>query len=208
MNKVVVQTLAIIVVLFFSSFSQATLITNLNQLEIDTGDYANAEDQLTTDLLGVNYISIGDFDWAWVSSLNLEQSAGNTLYAPEVQENWRFATVDDLLMLKVDTIVDQFTDNDGNLIQAMEFFNSDETLLAPSSVNDLKNNHVASEWTIPDSDPFGIWEIFRQYDTFYVRDSSAAPAPGAPKPIPEPLTIIIFATALIALQAVSRKKSA
>jgi MSHA biogenesis protein MshQ len=53
MNKSVVNLLIILVALFFSSVAQATLITNLTQAELDSGDYSNAEDQLTNNLLGV-----------------------------------------------------------------------------------------------------------------------------------------------------------
>ena len=81
-----------------------------------------------------------------VSSKNLEFSRGNTLYAPTVQKNWQFAN-DELLSLltsKELTLID-FTDDNGELILSLQFFNSDNTLLESSSEGDLVNGFVASE---------------------------------------------------------------
>jgi len=201
MNKFVVNTLILLVLSIFSSISQATLLTNLTQAELDSKDYSNAEDQLTSNLEGANYVSYKGYDWAWVSSLNLESSVGNILYAPEVQENWQFADAGLLTILKELTIVN-FTDDNGNLIQAMEYFNSDHTQLESTSEHDFSVGFVSSEWTVPGT---FFWDIYSQQETFYVRESSVAPTPV--KPIPEPLSILIFATALFILQTNLRKKS-
>ena len=71
MNKL--NTLIISVLSLFSAVSQATLITNLTQAELAAKDYVNAEDQLTADLQGINYITYQGYDWAWVSPVNIEQ---------------------------------------------------------------------------------------------------------------------------------------
>lgn len=202
MNKFAVSVLMFFICLSFSPFSQATLITNLTQVELDSGDYSDAEDHLTSDLLGVNYINYKGYDWAWVSSMNIEFSVGNTLYAPEVQKEWQFADNTLLNILKNELTLSHFTDDDGALIQSLEFFNSNETLLASSSLNDFNNDFVSSEWTIPGSSL--IWQVLKPQDTFYVRE--ALSPVGNPTPIPEPLSIIIFATALLALQIKLKKK--
>lgn len=195
MNKFVVNIFIFIVALSFSSLSQAILITNLTTEELDSADYSNAEDQLTSDLLGVNYITYKGYDWAWVSPVNLESSGGNKLYAPELQENWLFA--DDALIniLKTELTLADFTDTNGNIIQSVEFFNSTYDHV---DIADFNSDFVNSEWTIDGSFMSGL---FGGQETFYVRDLSATP----PKPIPEPLTILVFATAFILLQTKLRK---
>lgn len=198
MNKFVVNIFIFIVVLSFSSLSQATLITNLTTAELESADYSNAEDQLTSDLLGVNYITYKGYDWAWVSPVNLESSGGNKLYAPELQENWLFA--DDALIniLKTELTLADFTDADDNIIQAVEFFNSNYVHV---DTDDFNSDFVNSEWTVEGSFMSGL---FGGQETFYVRDLSATPT----KPIPEPLTILLLASAFILLHTKLRKKSA
>jgi hypothetical protein len=204
MNKFVVIIFIFIVALSFSSLSQATLITNLTQVEIDSGDYSNAEDHLTDGLLGVNYINYKGYDWAWVSSMNLELSGANILYAPEIQKNWQFADNALLTILRNELTSADFTDNNGDLIQALSFFNSDNTLLDSTSVRDFTAGFVSSEWTVPGSTL--MWDLFSQQDTFYVRE---APTSGAnPTPIPEPLTILLLASSFILLHTRLRNKSA
>ncbi len=198
MNKFVVNIFIFIVALSFSSLSQATLITNLTTAELDSADYSNAEDHLTSDLLGVNYITYKGYDWAWVSPVNLESTGGNKLYTPELQKNWLFA--DDALIniLKTELTLADFTDVDGNIIQAVEFFNSNYVHVDTA---DFNSDFVNSEWTVEGSFMSGL---FGGQETFYVRDLSATP----PKPIPEPFTILLFASAFILLHTKLRKKSA
>lgn len=204
MNKFVVNIFIFLVVLSFSSLSQATLITNLTQVEIDSGDYSNAVDHLTDDLLGVNYINYKGYDWAWVSSMNLELSGANTLYAPEIQKDWQFADNSLLNILRSELTLADFTDNNGALIQSLPFFNSDNTLLDSTSARDFNAGFVSSEWTVPGASI--MWDLFSQQDTFYVRE---APTAGTnPIPIPEPLSILMFASAFILLHAKLRNKSA
>jgi len=200
MNKFVVNIFIFIVVLSFSSLSQATLITNLTTAELESADYSNAEDQLTSDLLGVNYITYKGFDWAWVSPVNLESSGGNKLYAPELQENWLFA--DDALIniLKTELTLADFTDADDNIIQAVEFFNSNYVHVDTA---DFNSDFVNSEWTVEGSFMSGL---FGGQETFYVRE--ALTAGTNPTPIPEPLSLFMFASAFILLHAKLRKKSA
>ncbi|KGJ94299.1 hypothetical protein [Colwellia psychrerythraea] len=199
MNKFVVYIVIFIVALSFSSLSQATLITNLTQVEIDSADYSNAEDHLTDDLLGVNYINYKGYDWAWVSPVNLETSGGNTLYAPELQKNWLFADNALLNILKNELTLADFTNDSGDIIHSVEFFNSNYEHV---DVADFNSDFVNSEWTVEGSFMSGL---FGGQETFYVRE---APTAGiSPTPIPEPLTILIFASAFILLHTKLRKKS-
>jgi len=198
MNKFAVIIQTIIVVLFFSSISQATLITNLTQAELDSGDYSNAEDHLTSDLLGVNYINYKGFDWAWASKVNIEDFEGvNTLYAPGVQKNWQFADAGLLKILKEELDITDFTDDNNQIIHASSFFNS--TFVDVDGIN-FRPDSLSSEWVSADN-PWA--SLLGAYETFYVRKTVT----NNPKPIPEPLSIFIFATALIALQIKMRNKS-
>ena len=197
MNKFAVNALIFVVFLSFSSVSQATLITNLTQVELDFRDFTNSEDHLTSDLLGINYINYKGYDWAWVSPVNLENFASNTLYAPELQKNWEFADQTLLKILKTELTLADFTDQNGDIIHSAEFFNSEYDYVDEAN---FISDAVNSEWVEQDAFMVGL---FGGYDTFYVR----ATLTPSPKPIPEPLTIIIFATALIALQLKLRKKS-
>ena len=197
MNKFAVNALIFVVFLSFSSVSQATLITNLTQVELDFRDFTNSEDHLTSDLLGINYINYKGYDWAWVSPVNLEHFASNTLYAPELQKNWEFADQTLLKILKTELTLADFTDHNGYIIHSAEFFNSEYDYVDEAN---FISDAVNSEWVEQDAFMVGL---FGGYDTFYVR----ATLTPSPKPIPEPLTIIIFATALIALQLKLRKKS-
>ena len=197
MNKFAVNTLIFVVFLSFSSVSQATLITNLTQVELDSRDFTNSEDHLTSDLLGINYINYKGYDWAWVSPVNLESFAGNTLYAPELQKNWQFADQTLLDILKTELTIADFTDQNDKVIHSAEFFNSVYDYIDEAN---FISDAVSSEWVEPTTVMVGL---FGGYDTFYVRPTLTSTS----KPITEPLTIIIFATALIALQIKLRKKS-
>jgi hypothetical protein len=201
MNKFVVSILIFVVFFAFSSISQATLITNLSDYELENRIYDDSIDHLTSDLLGINYITHEGYDWAWVSPVNLEYSEGNTLYDAELQKNWEVADTGLLTILRNDLTLAHFTNAvSGEIIQAVQFFNSDFTHV---DEGDFNSGFVSSELTESDSFMSGFWG---GQETFYVRDLSAAPE--APKPIPEPLSIIIFATALIALQIKTKQKSA
>ena len=192
MNKFVVNVLIFLVFLSFASSSQATLITNLTQAELDSRDYSNAEDHLVNNLLGINYINYKGYDWAWVSPVNLESFGGNTLYAPELQKNWKFADQTLLNILKTELTLADFTTDNGDTIHSAQFFNSEFDYVDETNFN---SGLVSSEWTAPDAFMVGF---FGGFETFYVRKTTDSPS------IPEPSTLIIFALGLIAL--VSKKR--
>ena len=192
MNKFAVTALIFFISIAFSSLSQATLITNLTQTELDDRDFSNAEDHLTDDLLDVNYINYKGYDWAWVSPVNVETFAGNTLYAPELQKNWLFADESLLNILKTELTLADFTSDSGDIIQSAQFFNStfehvDDDNFGPDALR--------SELTDPSDFMVSLYEGF---ETFYVRKTND------PTLIPEPSILMIFAFGLITLA--SRKK--
>ncbi|PCI52174.1 MAG: hypothetical protein COB45_13840 [Gammaproteobacteria bacterium] len=188
MIKFTVKILVFFISLSFVSIANATLITNLTQVELDTHDYTNAEDKLVDSLLGVNYINYKGYDWAWVSPVNVEYYTNtftNTLYAPELQKNWQFADSALLNILKTELTLADFT-NGNDIIQAAQFFNSDFDY-----VDSTEFDTASSEW-IAQNDPLVLF--LNTAETFYVR----------PSKVPEPTTLMIFSLGLIAL--VSRKK--
>jgi hypothetical protein len=194
MNKFVVNTLMVLVLSLFSLVSQATLITNLTQAELAAKDYANAEDQLTADLQGINYITYQGYDWAWVSPVNIEEFAGNVLYAPEVQGNWQFADKGLLNILKTELALADFTNDEGEYIHAAQYFNS--VFVHIDEINFI-SGYVSSEWT----EPGAFYEsFFGGFETFYVRNSFSVQSAPIPSTIPEPLTSLIFVLSLIIMQ--------
>ncbi len=194
MIKFAVNILIAFVFLSFFSVSQATPITNLTQDELDAYDYTNAEDHLLDSLLGVNYINYKGYDWAWVSPVNLEDYYGqNTLYAPELHQNWQFADPTLLNILKTELTLADFTDSNGNTIHAAQFFNSDFHYVDEDNFD--PEPLISSEWISPDA---FMASFFGQFETFYVRNASE------PNPAPEPSTLMIFALGLIALASKKR----
>lgn len=193
MNKLIVNILILFVFFSYTSTSQATLITNLTQGELDSRDYSNSEDHLFDNLLGVNYINYKGYDWAWVSPVNLEDFYGqNTLYAPKLQKNWEFADQTLLNILKTELTLANFTDINGAVIHAAQFFNSDFHSVDEDNFNP---DSLSSEWYLPDA---FMPSFYGQYETFYVRKTNNS------TPVPEPSTLMIFALGIIALA--SKKK--
>ena len=142
---------------------------------------------ITTDLTDNNYINHNGLDIAWVSPVNTPVFGLNTLYAPDalhVHEGWRFATEDELNIIKSLTLESFFHYEDSNgkyYKHAVEFWNSNFDYI---DINDFEDGNIRSNWSSSDY----------SYETFYVRTTE----------VPEPSTLMIFSIALIALA--SRKK--
>ena len=144
---------------------------------------------ITTDLTSDDYVSYKGLDWAWASPVNAETFGTNVLKLPGFHVGWRFATANELNILKSDLGLAAFTKTNSQqqntYIQAVEYWNTEfvnisESLTAefPLTTMDFGNGEVWSDWSAPSS-----------YDTFYVRET----------PVPEPTTLMIFSMALIAL---------
>lgn len=182
-----------------SSFSQAGIITNLTQVELDNSNFVNAEDKLTDDLLNINFITFGNWDFVWASPVNIaDYYSDNTLYTPDVQKNWDFAEnhSDALnILMNVLTVDDFYDDINNRYIQGTQFFNTDFHYVD----NDDFGNR-ASQFTAQDNPFRGFYE---QYETFFVRAVANRPSQESAS-VPEPATLLIFSFALIALSLRSR----
>lgn len=194
-----------IMCLVFSNASNAILITDSSLL--------TSEHYVT---YTGNDITI---DYAWASMVNVEYfgdpdlDTTNRLYAPETHQGWGYADAGDLEILFANFTLDSFTNGDGTYIQAVSFWNTvfDDIVLRlniagvdmvfDGNIFDYTSGKVSSSWASAGED--GIQTNGAGNETFYVRKTLTS----TPKPIPEPLTNIIFSTALIALQIKLRKKS-
>ncbi|WP_286234697.1 PEP-CTERM sorting domain-containing protein [Thalassotalea sediminis] len=199
MNKFI----SLILLSFCITFvSNATLITNLSQFDLENKNYVNAEDQLTTDLAGVHYVSSNGWDYAWASPVNAESWGTNTLHAPLVQENWHYATLEQLVYIFEVLTLDAFTlkDDQGTItgyIHAVEYFNSVFTGLSQNILSQDTVTTTDFETGIIASDPngVGLLPFYLDFaDTFYVRESSLAPEPNQ---VPEPTTVLLLALGVL-----------
>jgi hypothetical protein len=153
---------------------------------------------LITDLTENDYITIDELDWAWASTVNVENhtATGNTLSGPGGDFGWRYATIDELSLFKSDSTalsLLQYEDANGVIAykNALSYWNDIilELKLGPvifginNDIDDFNDDFINSALT---ADP-GQFD----YLTFYVRNT--------PSQVPEPTTIMIFAIALIAL---------
>lgn len=190
-----------------SSVSHATLITNLTQAELDNRDYSNAVDQLSSASENLHYVSVNGWDYAWVSPVNAETWGTNTLYAPEVQQNWTYATLDQLVFIHQVLTLDAFTikDEQGNTtgyIHAVEYFNSVFTGLNQNildqdlvTTSDFVTGIIASE-----RNEAGLIPFYLDFaDTFYVRESLAV-KPPVDVPEPTSLFLIMFGLLFVAFR--------
>jgi len=162
-----------------------------------------------------NYITFehdeATLSWAWASNYNVQNYTVfgdliNEFSGPETQEGWRLATDDEISYFKRDLTASNFFDQtSGIAITAISFFNTNPA--KGVSVSDFNINDISFDY-IENSTMDGIFSYYAEgaFDTFFVSDSLAGTS--GPRPIPEPLTIILFATALITLQIRQNKKSA
>lgn len=168
--------LCVIFSFIFASTSKATLIT--------------------TELTDNNYINYNGLDIAWVSPVNypligLSSLLGpNTLYAPNalhIDEGWRFASQEELDIIKSLTLDHFFHYEDSNIKyykNAVEYWNTDYIHI---DIDDFVSGRIHSDWGTSNPVNFG-------FETFYVRTTE----------VPEPSTLMVFALGLIAL--VSKKR--
>lgn len=132
---------------------------------------------INTDLTEDDFISYQGIDWAWASPVNIQiwGSNENELMLPEFHSGWRFATLNELNILKTDLGLAAFMRLDGSYIQAVRYWN---TTFTHVDSGDFFSGYISSQWGSG------------SYETFYVRESI---------PVPEPTTLLIFAMGLIGL---------
>lgn len=177
------QIVILVVVYTLSFFSSASLITN--------------------DLTEDSFYTYAELDWAWVSPVNIQfigcsnlvlnpdlyltsvysdpnNSCDNQLLDPSFHAGWRFATDDELQILKNEISLSNFIRADFSFINATMYWNTSFTHV---DYVDFMNGNFSSQWGNS------------TFETFYVRDA---------KTVPEPTTLMIFALGLITLAV--RKK--
>jgi len=145
---------------------------------------------ILSDLTEDNYIVHENLQWAWASPVNTEFFNGNVLYAPELHAGWRFATDEELNVLKFELTLADFTRADGSYIHAVEYWNSlfDNVSDWDNHLN-FVNNQVSSSWVNGSNEYF---------ETFYVRDIPQ---------VSEPNGMLIFILMLAFLLCVPRLQS-
>ncbi|GHE99201.1 PEP-CTERM sorting domain-containing protein [Thalassotalea profundi] len=186
MNKFA-QTCCLFLMLFVSSSSHATLITDSSLITSD------------------HYVSVGSLDFAWASPVNVEYwDDYNQLYAPTIHEGWDYATSEELEILFENVTLADFYISDGVYRNAAKFWNSyfEDVVLRftvggveyvdISNLDNFTNKQVKSFWTVGDMDTFGS-----DFETFYVRRNNQGG--GGSVDVPEPTTVMIFGFGLIAL---------
>jgi hypothetical protein len=188
--------------LVISTSSNAALITDSSLLTSD--NY-------------VTYVGEGiTIDFAWASMVNVEyfgdpdSDTTNRLYAPGFHEGWDYASESDIDILFANFTLADFSNGDGTYIQAVAFWNTffDDIVLRigtavfDGNLLDYTPGKVSSHWVSAGVDGSSVGG--NGNETFYVRKTFT----NKPTPIPEPLSILLFASALILLHTKLRNKSA
>jgi len=153
-----------------------------------------------TDVAAQDYITYGDLDWAWASSINVQfyyDTNGdiNELLAPNIFPDWRFATADEMNFFQNNITLDDFKRADGSFIVATQYWN---TLFFDFNTTDFEYGDTASEWLVGSTVNFTTGDFPPNYwfDTFYVRNTiNQSPT----QPVPEPTTLVIISLALLIL---------
>lgn len=177
------KKLVLILCLFTSSYSYATLTEN---------------DYITVDHQGTK------LDWVWASDYNVQyiKEDGlliNELFAPEAL-GWRSADANEFAFFKSHIGYVDFESDDGNGYKnALSHFNYNISSIFTADTNDFFIGDISGQFrenTTFDEDrgqePEEHW-----FDTFYVRNHSTTPDPIS---IPEPWTVLIFTTGLLFLK--------
>ncbi|NQZ21669.1 MAG: PEP-CTERM sorting domain-containing protein [Colwellia sp.] len=136
------------------------------------------------------YTTVGGLDWTWASSINVGTRDSNTFEDASFRAlfGWRTLLPEELLILKNDLTIDEhFKNIDGSIIQSLQYWNTDLTVLIADDIQNFNDNLIKG--AIDNSFPNQIFQW--HFETFYVRNT--------PSQVPEPSTIMIFAIALIVL---------
>ena len=165
---------------------------------------------ITEDLSEDNYIEYKGLQWAWASPVNAKDWLGvNTLYTPELHSGWRYATDDEMTILKTELSLAHFTrtdeQGDSYYVHAVQYWNDFFTnvtdfnnlinILAMEVASELKETHL---------------DLNAYYDTFYVRDiivdeqEHNAPTPPAVV-VSAPTSLLLMLIAFFTLVIRARK---
>ena len=74
---------------------------------------------IVTDFTDNDYITYQGIDWTWASPLNVSLLYTNELKAPEFHSGWRYASQDELDILRFELTLADFTRTDGSLTSNM-----------------------------------------------------------------------------------------
>jgi hypothetical protein len=159
----------------------AVFISNASHAGIISADIDLSEDA---------YTSFGGLDWTWASSINVGTRDSNIFEDASFRAHfgWRTLSAEELTTLKNDlTIDDHFKNIDGSIIQSLQYWNTNLTMLIADDLENFESNSIkgAIDNSLPSS------TLQWHFETFYVRNT--------PSQVPEPSSIMIFAIALIAL---------
>jgi hypothetical protein len=179
------------VVLLFSSASNAGIIES--------------------DLTDQHFITYNEIDWTWASPVNATSWGNNTLYGPEAHAGWRYATQDELNILRYTLTPSAFLKTDENgqdyYVQSVEYWNDVFTSITLSgdvdggvSITNFSDGFITSGFSYNGYYHDMGFEEVDFWETFYVRDV----ADRVTTQVPEPSTLAIFAIALIALSLKKR----
>lgn len=151
---------------------------------------------ITSDLTEDDYITYNGIDWAWASPINVTPYYSNLLMAPEFHDGWRYATEEELNILRTELTIADFTRTDAfgvtYYVEAVEYWNTELTSV-DIDVDDFNSGKINSMLTLNMPTE---WD----FETFYVR------ATNANANVPEPTTLFIFAAGLLGFAI--RKRSA
>lgn len=160
---------------------------------------------IESDLTEDNFITYDELDWAWASSISTQDYYGNRLYSPEeLRPGWRYASEDELEILKNEITLDMFAirDVNGQIIgykQAIAYWNSilEYSVYGDNhigiDIEDFEADKVTSNGA---TDPDAEWD----YETFYVRDTNTANVQ-----VTEPGTLFLLALSLIGISLRARR---
>lgn len=195
------KILIITVFLLVSTLANATLLKSplLAPSEMTDSHYITVEHAEVT------------LAWAWASNYNVQRytefgDVVNDFHSADTVAGWRLATDDEIEYFNRDITASSFLDLDsGKYKTAIAFFNSNPA--KGFSVSDFNAGDISFNYTDGSTmDQYLSYTASGVFDTFYVSDT--IPTTSGPKPIPEPLTILLFAVAFIIMQSKLRKKSA
>lgn len=146
-------------------------------------------DIIKTDLTENDYITYQGIDWTWASPVNVSSFYNNELKAPTFHTGWRYATQEELDILRLELTLANFTRIDASgaayYVESVQYWN---TVLSDVDSEDFVSKKINSELA-PNFKKPTEWD----FETFYVRVTP----PAQPITVPEPTTLLIFGATLI-----------
>ena len=152
---------------------------------------------IVTDLTDNDYITYQGIDWTWASPLNVSLLYTNELKAPEFHSGWRYASQDELDILRFELTLADFTRTNASgasyYVESVQYWNTALTDIDPENfvsnkINSALTSNMPAEWN---------------FETFYVRDTVST----QPVTVPEPTTLLIFSVGLLGFSSLRQRMS-